>query len=345
MRKLFNIIFPIVFIIAGIVVIVLGVNRMSSKKNYDAATTGVIVGIEREWTGTDEDGFDQYDYTVYVDYEVDGKKYENVEYPVYDSSMQKGDQVEILYQSADPTNIAEGNISGNATIMIVLGAVFAVIGVAAVIKAFVRPEAAQPSSTATDEKKRPASCGTFFRFKEAKNSDKRKVYHRLLSPKSGRGSAVVLRRQNGELIACADDAARYDAGEHALPGHDALTDKLPDGAALVTFLADLRDLQHRFAAHPQTCSHREGEQLDPFRGQVFGKDAVAEAVGTSVAGFFNAFRPQQADLPVPLARVGVSLQPKILDQPSFRNGDFGRFFLFTDIDRQYFRHDVIPPSD
>ena len=139
MRKLFNIIFPIVFIIAGIVVIVLGVNRMSSKKNYDAATTGVIVSIEREWTGTDEDGFDQYDYTVYVDYEVDGKKYENVEYPVYDSSRQKGDQVEILYQSADPTNIAEGNISGNATIMIVLGAVFAVIGVAAVIKAFVRP--------------------------------------------------------------------------------------------------------------------------------------------------------------------------------------------------------------
>lgn len=139
MRKIFNIIFPIVAIIAGIVVIVLGVNKMNSKKLYDASTTGVIVGIEREWTGTDEDGFDQYDYTVYVDYEIDGKKYENVKYPSYDSSMQKGDEVEILYQSSNPENIAEGNLTGNATIMIVLGVVFALIGVALGIKAFIRP--------------------------------------------------------------------------------------------------------------------------------------------------------------------------------------------------------------
>ena len=119
--------------------IVLGVNKMNSKKLYDASTTGVIVGIEREWTGTDEDGFDQYDYTVYVDYEIDGKKYENVKYPSYDSSMQKGDEVEILYQSSNPENIAEGNLTGNATIMIVLGVVFALIGVALGIKAFIRP--------------------------------------------------------------------------------------------------------------------------------------------------------------------------------------------------------------
>ncbi len=139
MRKLSNIIFPIIAIVVGIVVIVMGVNKMNSKKLYDASTTGVIVGIEREWTGTDEDGYDQYNYTVYVDYEIDGKKYENVKYPSYDSSMQKGDEVTILYQSANPENIAEGNLTGNATIMIVIGAVFALIGVAMEIKAFIRP--------------------------------------------------------------------------------------------------------------------------------------------------------------------------------------------------------------
>jgi len=139
MRKLSNIIFPIIAIVVGIVVIVMGVNRMNSKKLYDASTTGVIVGIEREWTGTDEDGYDQYNYTVYVDYEINGKKYENVKYPSYDSSMQKGDEVTILYQSANPENIAEGNLTGNATIMIVIGAVFALIGVAMEIKAVIRP--------------------------------------------------------------------------------------------------------------------------------------------------------------------------------------------------------------
>lgn len=139
MRKLFSIIFAVVFVVAGIFVIVMGVNRLNSKKDYDASTTGVIVGIEREWNGTDEDGFDQYSYTVYIDYEVDGQKYENVQYPSYDSSMQKGGEVEVLYQSSDPTNIAEGNLTGNATIMIVIGAVCALFGAAAVVKSIIRP--------------------------------------------------------------------------------------------------------------------------------------------------------------------------------------------------------------
>ncbi len=139
MRKLFNILFPIVAVALGIVVIVLGVNRMNSKKLYDASTTGVIVGIEREWNGTDSDGYDQYSYTVYVDYEIDGKKYENVEYPSYNSSMKKGDEVKILYQSANPENIAEGDLTGNAAIMIAAGAVFALIGAGMGVKAFIRP--------------------------------------------------------------------------------------------------------------------------------------------------------------------------------------------------------------
>ena len=139
MRKLFNILFPVVAVALGIVVIVLGVNRMNSKKLYDASTTGVIVGIEREWNGTDSDGYDQYSYTVYVDYEIDGKKYENAEYPSYNSSMKKGDEVKILYQSANPEDIAEGDLTGNAAIMIAAGAVFALIGAGMGVKAFIRP--------------------------------------------------------------------------------------------------------------------------------------------------------------------------------------------------------------
>lgn len=138
MQKIFNVIFPIIAVAAGIAVIVFGVGKMNSKRQYDASTVGVIVGIEREWTGTDGDGFDEYEYTVYVDYEIDGKKYENVKYPSYDSSMKKGDEVRILYQSANPENIAEGNLTGNAAVMIVMGAAFTLIGLFMGLKAIVK---------------------------------------------------------------------------------------------------------------------------------------------------------------------------------------------------------------
>ena len=75
MNKIFKLIFPIVAIVFGIIAIISGAHKMQSKRLYDASTTAVITGIEREWSGTDEDGFDQYDYHVYVDYEVDGKEY------------------------------------------------------------------------------------------------------------------------------------------------------------------------------------------------------------------------------------------------------------------------------
>ena len=138
MNKIVRILMSIAFVIAGIVIIVLGIQKLSSKKNYDASVQAVIVGIDREWTGTDQDGYDEYDYTVFVDYEVDGKKYENVEYPGYSSSMQKGDKVELLYKSSDPTQIAEGNMSSNAVIMIIVGAVFAVLGIGSAVRSFIR---------------------------------------------------------------------------------------------------------------------------------------------------------------------------------------------------------------
>ena len=107
MNKIMRILFPIIAIAFGIFAIVSGVQKMQTKDQYDASTTAVIEGIEREWTGVDEDGFDEYDYKVYVTYEVDGQKYENREYPGYNSSMQKGDEIEIVYDSSNPEHFAE----------------------------------------------------------------------------------------------------------------------------------------------------------------------------------------------------------------------------------------------
>ena len=138
MNKIIRIIIPIVAVVFGVAVIIGGARKLQSRRLYDASTTAVITGIEREWTGTDGDGFDQYEYHVYVDYEVDGKKYENMEYPGYDSSMKDGDRLEILYQSSDPGNFAEKNVTGNAVLFIAAGAVLSLGGVIAEIRAFVR---------------------------------------------------------------------------------------------------------------------------------------------------------------------------------------------------------------
>ena len=138
MNKIFKLIFPIVAIIFGIIAIITGAHKMQSKRLYDASTTAVITGIEREWSGTDEDGFDQYDYHVYVDYEVDGKEYKQMEYPGYNSSMKNGDTLEIIYQSSNPENFAEKNITGNALIIIAIGSVLTLGGIIGEIRAFVK---------------------------------------------------------------------------------------------------------------------------------------------------------------------------------------------------------------
>ena len=138
LNRILKFVFPIVMAVFAVILIVAGVKKLQSRRLYDASTKAVIVGIEREWTGTDEDGFDTYDYKVYVDYEVDGKKYENREYPGYSSSMKKGDELEILYQSSNPENFAEKNVTGNSVIMIVIGAVLALAGVFMGLRAFIR---------------------------------------------------------------------------------------------------------------------------------------------------------------------------------------------------------------
>lgn len=139
MKKLFSILFAVIFIVFGVITIVSGAHKLQTKDLYDASTTAQIVGIEREWTGTDEDGFDQYNYHVYVTYEVNGVQYEQKEYPGYSSSMQNGDEIEIRYQSANPEQIAEKNITGNAIIFIAVGAVLIVVGILSGVKAIIRP--------------------------------------------------------------------------------------------------------------------------------------------------------------------------------------------------------------
>lgn len=136
MQKIVRLIIPIFAIIMGIIAIVSGVHKMATKDLYDSTVTATVVDVQKEWDNTGEDS--ELVYHVYIDYEVDGVKYEHVESPESDSTMQVGDTIELLYQSKDPTKISGKNITGNSVIMIVVGAIVAIGGIIAEIKAFIR---------------------------------------------------------------------------------------------------------------------------------------------------------------------------------------------------------------
>ena len=103
MKKSINIIISIVAVIAGIVFIISGIHTYKNKDLYDSTVTATVVEVVEDIdTSTDPEN-PETTYTVYIDYEVDGTKYEHVESPESDSTMKEGDTIEILYQSKDPS--------------------------------------------------------------------------------------------------------------------------------------------------------------------------------------------------------------------------------------------------
>ena len=135
MQKIVRLIIPVIAIVLGIVAVISGVRKLANKDLYDSTVTATIVDIQEEWDHSGEDS--TLIYHVYVDYEVDGVKYEHVESPEADNTMRVGDKIDLLYQSKDPTELSGKNITGNSVLIIAIGAVVAVGGIIAEIKAFV----------------------------------------------------------------------------------------------------------------------------------------------------------------------------------------------------------------
>lgn len=130
----------IALILVGVIMLGLAIFFIFSKSDVEyVETTGKIVNIEEMRNLTAEPDEEEWTYTVYVDYTVDGKEYKNVEYGAYDSSMEIGDEVTIEYNAEDPAQIqAPGAdkvpyIVGAASILIII------FGVVALIKALSMP--------------------------------------------------------------------------------------------------------------------------------------------------------------------------------------------------------------
>ncbi len=139
MNRIISIVMSIAAVVFGVVFAVSGIKTVSEKDLYDTQIKATVVDVQEEWeSSADPDQPDSLVNTAYIDYEVNGKKYEHVLSPEQDESLKIGDTVDILVQSKNPEKISALNPSKGGVIFIVLGVLVAIAGCVSVIKAFIR---------------------------------------------------------------------------------------------------------------------------------------------------------------------------------------------------------------
>lgn len=115
--KIKRLLIPVSSIIIALVLAVMCILAIVHKNNVEYENVrATIVSINEEYDHVAE----QYDYNVYVDYEVDGVKYNGVEYGAYNSSMKIGDAVKVKYDVNNPGFIQP---EGSETVPYIVGAV------------------------------------------------------------------------------------------------------------------------------------------------------------------------------------------------------------------------------
>lgn len=134
MKKIVRILVSLGVMVLGVVLVVSGINKIRTKNLYDSTVTATVSEVVEELNDTDIDN-PTTDTVVYIDYEVDGKKYEHVEAPEFSGNIKEGDKMEILYQSKDPSKISGKNITRTAVIFIAVGSVATLGGAVLTIRA------------------------------------------------------------------------------------------------------------------------------------------------------------------------------------------------------------------
>lgn len=139
MKKILPIIMSIGFVAVGIIFAVSGISTIANKDKFDTQITATVVDIQEEWeSAADPDEPDRLVSTAYIDYEVDGKRFEHVLSPEQSDEMKVGDTVDILVQSQNPEKISSLDPAKGGAIFIALGAVAALGGCISAIRAFIR---------------------------------------------------------------------------------------------------------------------------------------------------------------------------------------------------------------
>ncbi|MBO5376098.1 MAG: DUF3592 domain-containing protein [Bacilli bacterium] len=125
MGKWINWILGILFLVIGIGCVVGFVFTKNSNDDFmkkAVETSAEIVRIKEKYDSLDED----YEYTVYVEFDVDGLTYEGI-LNEYHSGMREGDKVTIYYDPQDPENFRSGS-DFLVFIPLIVGVIFAIVG-------------------------------------------------------------------------------------------------------------------------------------------------------------------------------------------------------------------------
>lgn len=118
----------IIFIVIGVVLKINNDKFMATAEK----TTGTITEIEVYYT-RDSDGDRVRKHRVYVEYTVDGEKYEN-RLDSYNSAMRVGGSVTVYYDPQNPTDISSGDASIVTIIMICVGGLLLVVDIIIVVR-------------------------------------------------------------------------------------------------------------------------------------------------------------------------------------------------------------------
>lgn len=138
MKKLLPIIISVVAAVFGVVFVIVGITTIATKDLYDTKVTATVVEVTEELVvATAEDEADHIEKTAFIDYEVNGQKFEHVVSPVQNDSLKTGDTVGILCQSKDPSKISGPNPAAAGVIFIVLGAIVAICGCFTAVRKFI----------------------------------------------------------------------------------------------------------------------------------------------------------------------------------------------------------------
>ena len=133
MKKIFVILFGLLFIGVGAFMLIIG-NDLA--KRCTASAEGTVVEIITE-DSTDDDGFTQYTYYPVIQYSVDGKNVSKKSSSGSNPSKYNvNDKVDILY---DPNKIEDYIIEGDKTTSF-LGVIFIVAGIAVAIIGVIKHE-------------------------------------------------------------------------------------------------------------------------------------------------------------------------------------------------------------
>ena len=130
MNNIKRMVVPLLALVLGVIALVIGIHQNSTKHLYDSTAKASIADIEESWETEADTDMQKLVKTAYIDYEVNGIKYEHVLSPVQDDDFKIGDTVDILYQSSNPEKISAPNIGTTSVIFIIVGALVAVGGLA-----------------------------------------------------------------------------------------------------------------------------------------------------------------------------------------------------------------------